>query len=78
MLAPYVIFGHESFVKGPVVLFTQELIDLQLDGLSTLMVMTYGRLGDLLVLLRYPKQLQGSRREFDAHIETASNRKMKD
>ena len=52
MLAPYVAFGQESFVKGPVVLVTQELADLRLDGLLTLIVITCGRLGDLFVLLR--------------------------
>ena len=40
--------------------------------------MTYGRLGDLLVLSRYPEQLQGPSREFNAQLETASLRKMKD
>ena len=52
ILAFYVTFGHESFVKGPVNLFTQALADLRLDGLLTLIAMTFGRLGDLLVLLR--------------------------
>ena len=78
VLALYVAFGHESFVKRPVELFTQELADLRLDGLLTLIVMIYGRLGDLFVLLRYPEQLQGSRREFDEQMETASYRKLKD
>ena len=40
--------------------------------------MTYGRLGDLLLLWRYPEQLQGTSREFNAQLETASLRKMKD
>ena len=75
VLALYVAFGHESFVKEPVVLFTQELADLQLDGLLTLIVMTYGRLGVLFVLLSYPEQLQGPKREFDAQMETASYKK---
>ena len=71
-------FGHENFLKGPANLFTQALADLRLDGLLTLTAMTYGRLGDLLVLLRYPEQLQGTSREFNAQLETASLRKMKD
>ena len=33
--------------------------------------MTYGRLGDLFVFLRYPEQLQGPMRELDAQMETA-------
>ena len=78
LLALYVAFGHESFVKGPVVLFTQELADLRLDGLLTLILMTSGRSRDLFVLLRYPEQLQGPRREFYAEMETAFYRKVKD
>ena len=42
VLALYVTFGHESFIKRPLVLFTQELADLRLDGLLTLVAMTYG------------------------------------
>ena len=78
VLALYVTFGHENFVKGPANLFTQALADLRLDGLLTLIAMTYGRLGDLLVLLCYPEQLQGPSREFNAQLETASLKKMKD
>ena len=78
ILALYVTFGHENFVKGPAILFTQALADLRLDGLLTLIAMTYGRLGDLLVLLRYPEQLQGTSREFNAQLETASLKKMND
>ena len=65
-------------MKGPANLFTQALADLRLDGLRTLIAMTYYvRLGDLLVLLRYPEQLQGASREFNAQLETALFRKMK-
>ena len=78
ILALYVTFGHENFVKGPANLFNQAIADLRLDGLLTLIAMTYGRLGDLLVFLRYPEQLQGTSREFNAQLETASLRKMKD
>ena len=78
ILAVYVTFGHENFVKGPVNLFTQALADLRLDGLLTLNALTYGRLGGLLVLLRDPEQLQGTSREFNAQLETASLKKMKD
>ena len=74
ILALYVTFGHENFVKGPANLFTQALADLRLDGLLTLIAMTYGRPGDLLVLLRYSEQLQGTIREFNAQLETASLR----
>ena len=78
ILALYVTFGHENFAKGPANLFTQALADLRLDGFLTLIAMTYGRLGDLLVLLRYHEQLQGTSRELNAQLENASLRKMKD
>ena len=78
ILALYVTFGHENFVKGPANLFTQALADLRLDGLLTLIAMTYGRLGDLLVLLRYPEQLHETSREINAQLETASLKKKKD
>ena len=78
ILALYVTFGHENFVKGPANLFIQALADLRLDGLLTLIAMTYGRMGDLLVLLRYPEQLQGTSRDLNAQLETASLKKMKD
>ena len=77
VLALYVTFGHENFVKGPANLVTQALADLRLDGLLNLIAMTYGRLGNLFVLLRYPEQLQGESREFNAQLETVSYRKMK-
>ena len=64
-------FGHENSVKGPANFFTQALADLRLDGLLTMIATTYGRLGGLFVLLRYPEQLQGASREFDAQLETA-------
>ena len=63
VLALYVTFGHENFVKAPAKLLTQASADPRLDGLQTLIAMTYGRLGDLFVLLRYPEQLLGAIRE---------------
>ena len=60
VFALYVTFGHESFLKGPANLFTQALADLRVDGLLTLIAMTYGRKGDLFELLRYPQSAAGS------------------
>ena len=78
VLALYVTFGHENFVKGPANLFTHALANLRLDGILTLIARTYGQLGDFFVLLRYPEQLQGASREFNAQLEIASHRKIKD
>ena len=78
VMALYVTFSHENFVKGPANLFTQALADLRLKGLPTLIARTYGRLTVCSCVLRYPEQLQGTSREFNAQLETASYRKMKD
>ena len=43
ILALYVTSGHENLVKGPANFFTQALVDLRLNGLLTLIAMTYGR-----------------------------------
>ena len=56
-------------MKGPANFFTQALADLSLDELLTLIAMTYGRLGDLFVLLRFPEQLQGASRDFSAQLQ---------
>ena len=48
VLAMYLIFGHENFVKEYANLSTQALADLRLDGILSLITMTYGQLGDLL------------------------------
>ena len=77
-LALYVTFGHENSVKRPLVIYTQELADLRLDGHLTLIAMTNGRLVDLFVQIRYPEQLQGTKREFDAQMKTSSYRKLND
>ena len=69
--------GTKALSKNPGV-FTQEITDLRLDGLLILVAMTFGRLGDPFLLLKYPEQLQGPKREFNAEMDTASYRKLKD
>ena len=78
VLALDVTFGHENFVNGPVIFFTQALSDVRLEGLLILITMTYGRPVDLFHLLRYPEQLQGSNPELNSLLKIASYRKMKD
>ena len=65
-------------MKIPANLFTRALADLRLYGLLALIKMTYGRLGNLFVLLRYSEQFEGMNREFKAQLEIASYRKIKD
>ena len=53
LLALFVTFGAESFVKGPAVLFTEGVQNLRLDGLLTLIAITHGNLGGLTKLRRF-------------------------
>ena len=55
LLALFVTFGAESFVKGPVMLLTEGIQNLRLDGLLTLIAITHGSLGGLMKLTRYPE-----------------------
>ena len=52
LLALFVTFGAENFVKGPVVLLTEGVQNLRLDGLLTLIAITHGNWGGLMNLSR--------------------------
>ena len=52
ILALFVTFEAENFVKGPVVLLTEGIQNLRLDGLLTLIAITHGNLGGLMNLTR--------------------------
>ena len=58
LLALFVTFGAESFVKGPAVLLTEGVQNLRLDGLLTLIAITHGNLGGLMKLTRFPEQMR--------------------
>ena len=45
LIALFVTFGAQSFVKGPVMLLTEGIQSLRLDGLLTLIAITHGNLG---------------------------------
>ena len=45
ILALFVTFGADNFVKGPVLLLTEGVHNLRLDGLLTLIAITDGNLG---------------------------------
>ena len=45
LLALFVTFGAESFVRGPGILLTEGVQNLRLDGLLTLIAITHGNLG---------------------------------
>ena len=52
LIALFVTFGAESFVKGPAMLCTEGIQNLRLDGLLTLIAITHGNLGGLMKLTR--------------------------
>ena len=58
LLALFVKFGAENFVKGPAILLTEGVQNLRLDGLLTLIAITHGSLGGLMNLTRYPEQMR--------------------
>ena len=58
LLALFVTFGAESFVKGPAMLLTEGIQNLRLDGLLTLIAITHGNLRGLMKLTRSPEQMR--------------------
>ena len=58
LIALFVTFGAESFVKGPAMLLTEGIQNLRLDGLLTLIAITHGNLGGLMKLTRCPEQMR--------------------
>ena len=72
LLALFVKFGAENFVKGPAILLTDGVQNLRLDGLLTLIAITHGNLGESLNLTRYPKQMRENVRKFDVKRSTDS------
>ena len=78
LLALFVTFGAENFVKGPVVLLTEGVQNMRLDGLLTLIAITHGNLGGLMNLTRYPEQMRENVRKFDVKKATDSWNKIRD
>ena len=65
LLALFVTFRAENFVKGPAILLTEGVQNLRLDGLLTLIAITHGNFGGLMNLTRYPEQMKENVRKFD-------------
>ena len=78
ILALFVTFGAENFVKGPVVLLTEGIQNPRLDGLLTLIAKTHGNLGGLMNLTRYPEQMRKNVRKFEVKKATDSWNKIRD
>ena len=78
LLALFVTFGAENFVKGPAVLLAEGVQNLRLDGLLMLIVITHGNLEGLMNLTRYPEQMRENVRKFDVKRATDSWNKIRD
>ena len=78
LLALFVTFGAENFVKGPVVLLTEGIQTLRLDGILTLIAISHGNLGWLMNLTRYPEQMRENGRKFDVKRATDSWNKIRE
>ena len=78
LIALFVTFGAESFVKGPAILLTDGIQNLRLDGLLTLIAITHGNLGGLMKLARCPEQMRERVRNLDMKKSTDSWNKIKD
>ena len=78
LLALFVTFGAENFVKGPAILLTEGVQKLRLDGLLTLIAITHGNLGGLMNLSRYPEQMKENVRKIDVERYTDSWNKIRD
>ena len=78
LLALFVTFGAEIFVRGPVILLTEGVQILRLDGLLTFIAITHGNLGGLMNLIRYPEQMRENARKLDVKRPTDSWTKIRD
>ena len=78
ILALFVTIGAENCVKRPVVLPTEGVQNLRLDGLLTLIAITHGNLGGLMSLTRYPEQMKENVNEINMKRSTGSWTKVRD
>ena len=78
LLALFVTFGAESFAKGPVILLTEGVQNLRLNGLLTLIAISHGNLGGLMKLTLCPEQMRENVRKFDMKKATDSWNKIRD
>ena len=78
LVALFVTFGAESFVKGPVIMLTEGVQNLRLDGLLKLIAITHGNLRGLMRLTRCREQMRENVRKFDMKKATDSWNKIRD
>ena len=78
ILALFITFGAENFVKGPVILLKEGVQSLRLDRLLTLIAITHENLGGLMNLTRYQEQMRENMRKFDVKQSTDSWKNISD
>ena len=78
LIALFVTFGAENFVKGPAILLTDGIQNLRLDGLLTLIAINHGNLKGLMKLARCPEQMRERVRNLDMKKSTDSWNKIRD
>ena len=78
LLALFLTFGAENFVKGPAMLLDEGIQNLRLDALLTLIAITHGNLGVLMKLTRCPEQMRERARNLDMKKSTDSWNKIGD
>ena len=64
-------------MKEPLLLLSEGIQNLRLDGLLTLIAITHGNLGGLMNLTRYPEQLRENVKKFDVTRATDSWNKLR-
>ena len=78
LLALFVTFAAENFVRIPMILLSKGVQDLRLDAVLTLIAITHRNLGELMNLTRYPEQTRENVRRFDVKRPTDSWTKIRD
>ena len=63
ILGLFVTFGAENFRKR-LVLLTEGIQSLRLDGLLTLIAITHGKLEELITLIQYPEHMTQNVKKF--------------
>ena len=58
ILVQFMTFRAENFIKSPAVLLTEGIQNFRLDGLLIFIATTHGKLGGLITLTHYPKQMR--------------------
>ena len=66
LLALFVTFEAENFVRGPAIQLTEGVQNLRLDGLLTLIAITHGNFGGLINLMRENVRIFDMKRSTDS------------